>query len=362
MRLSEKELISLIRRKLEANVTSAKVIVGPGDDAAVIAQSADKALVISTDALVEGVHFSLDWATAFLLGQKSLLSSISDIFAMGARPQACLVSLGLPAGIEPPFIEDLFDGMIRQANRFGACIVGGNISRSERLFVDMTVTGIVHPGAVITRAGAKVGDSIFVTGDLGGAALAVKCLLERRINGQTVARVESILRGDSEAPPTCSGDAGLVELLARFFVPRIRADESQLLAEARICTSMIDLSDGIGSDLGHICQESGVGALVEIESVPLFDMVPVAAMTDESDLTELAICGGEDYELLFTVDPGDEARLQELLGVGLRCPISKIGRIISKSEGLIYLSKNGECLDRFAGFDHFARRAEGREQ
>jgi len=362
MRLSEKELISLIRRKLEANVTSAEVIVGPGDDAAVIAQCADEALVISTDALVEDVHFSLDWATAFLLGVKSLLSSISDIFAMGARPQACLVSLGLPAGIEPPFIEDLFDGMIRQANRFGACIVGGNISRSEKLFVDMTVTGLVHPGAVITRAGAKVGDSIYVTGELGGAALAAKCLLERRINGQTVARVESILRGDSEAPLTGSDDASLVELLARFFAPRIRADESQLLAEARICTAMIDLSDGIGSDLGHICQESGVGALVKIDSIPLFDMVPAVAMTEESDLTELAICGGEDYELLFTVDPSDEARLQQLFGTDLRCPISKIGRIISKSEGLIYLGKNGERLDRFGGFDHFARRADGHRQ
>ena len=360
MRLSERELISLIRRKLEGNCSSSEVIVGPGDDAAVIAHPVGEALVISTDALVEGVHFCLDWATGFLLGQKALLASISDIFAMGARPQTCLVSLGLPVKTEPSFVEDLFDGMLKEANRLGASIVGGNISRSENLFIDMTVTGVVRPEAVVTRAGANVGDNIYVTGELGGAALAAKCLLKGRIDRAMVAKAESVLRGASLELGTWNLELGaVVELLARFFVPKIRADESLVLAEARICTSMIDISDGIGSDLSQICHESGVGALVKIDSIPLFDRIPAIAMTEESDLTELAICGGEDYELLFTVNPNDEARLRELFGTNALCTISKIGRIVPKSKGVVYVDSKGERFERFTGFDHFARRADG---
>jgi len=361
MRLSEKELISLIRRKLEGNCSSREILVGPGDDAAVIAHPVGEALVISTDALVEDVHFCLDWATGSLLGQKAFLASVSDIFAMGARPRTCLVSLGLPMKTEPSFVEDLFDGMLKQANRLGASIVGGNISRSEPLFIDMTVTGVVRPEAVITRAGANVGDSIYVTGELGGAALAVECLLKGRIDGAMVARAEPILRGASAGTRAVGDDAAVVELLSRFFVPKIRADESLLLAEARICTSMIDISDGIGSDLSQICDESGVGALVEIDSIPLFDRIPAIAMTEESDFIELAICGGEDYELLFTVDPNDEARLRELFGTNALCRITKVGRIVPKSKGLVYVDSNGEQIESFAGFDHFAGKAERQE-
>ncbi len=370
MRLSERELISLIRRKLARGISSEEVIVGPGDDAAVIAHPVGQALVISTDALVEDVHFSLEWATGFLLGQKALLTSVSDVFAMGAAPQTCLVSLGLPTRIEPAFVEDLFDGMIKQANRFNACIVGGNISRSENLFIDMTVTGVVRPEAVITRAGANVGDSIYVTGELGGAALAAECLLKGRIDRSMVARAESVLRGDSDGTRAVGDDAAVVELLARFFVPRIRADEAISLAEARICTSMIDISDGIGSDLSHICDESGVGALVEIDSIPLFDRIPAIAMMEKSDLIELAICGGEDYELLFTIDRNNEARLHQLFDENALCSISRIGHVVPKSKGVVYVFCNGERFksaegrdsakgERFAGFDHFTRRADG---
>jgi len=359
MRISERGLVSLIRRKLESNCSSREVILGPGDDAAVIAHPVGNALVISTDALVENVHFRLDWATGCLLGKKAFLASVSDIFAMGARPQTCLVSLGLPVRTEPAFVEDIFDGMLEEANRLGASVVGGNISRSDILFIDMTVTGVVQPDSVITRAGAKVGDSIYVTGELGGAALAAKNLLEGRIDGAMVTRAEAALKVGNEISETESDNAGVIELLSRFFVPKIRADESLLLAEARICTSMIDISDGVGSDLGQICEESGVGALVEIGSIPLFDKIPTMAMTEDSDLTELAINGGEDYELLFTINPTDEARLHELLGTNALCAISRIGRITPESEGVVYMNSKGERFERFAGFDHFAGRAAG---
>ena len=360
MLLSERELISLIKRKLESSSPSREIIVGPGDDAAVIAHPSGEALVISTDALVEDVHFSLRWASGFLLGQKSFLSSVSDIFAMGARPHACLVSLGLPLNIEPSFVEDLYDGMLKQANRLGASIVGGNISRSEKLFIDMTVTGVVHPEAVVTRAGASVGDSIYVTGELGGAALASKCLLKGRIDRSMVMRAESVFRGVSAGTQSEGDDAAVVELLARFFVPKIRAEEARLLSEARICTSMIDISDGIGSDLSQICFESGVGALIEIDSIPVFDRIPAIAMRGGFDLRELAICGGEDYELLFTVGFGEEARLHRLFDANALCRITKIGRILPKSKGLVYVDCNGERIESFAGFDHFAGKADRR--
>ncbi|HUT02470.1 MAG TPA: thiamine-phosphate kinase [bacterium] len=358
MRFSEKELISLIKRRLAKSAPSEGIIVGPGDDAAIIAPTPGEALVISTDAVVEDVHFRLEWATGFLLGSKSLLSSISDIFAMGARPQACLVSLGLSSRIDPLFVEDLFEGMLKGAGRLGASIVGGNITRSDKVFIDMTVTGLVAPGAAITRAGAEVGDAIYVTGCLGGAALAAECLFGGRMDKGALIKVESFLRDDMAEPQ--GDDAAQIALLSRFFAPPIRAQESLTLAAARICTSMIDISDGIGSDLREVCCESEVGAEIEIDSIPVFDRVPGSAAIKESDMLELAISGGEDYELLFTVRQADELRLHRLFRTNDLCRITKIGRITPSSAGLVFLDKNGRQSGGFTGFDHFRKKEEGR--
>jgi len=355
MRLSERELVSLIRRKLARSTASEGTIVGPGDDAAIIAPPPGEALALSTDAIVEDVHFRRRWATGFLLGLKSLLSSISDIFAMGARPRACLVSLGLSTWASPLFVEDLFEGMLKAAGRFGASIVGGNITRSNKLFIDMTVTGHLAPGNAITRAGAKVGDAIYVTGHLGGAALAAKHLFGGRIDRGRLAEVESFLRDDVAATP---GDAQ-VELLSRFFAPPIRAEESSALAAAGICTSMIDISDGIGSDLREVCHESGVGAVIEIDSIPVFDRLPGSLAINRRDMLRLAISGGEDYELLFTVRQSDELRLQRLFQENDLCPITKIGRITPNSEGIVFLDNDGRPSEGFTGFDHFSTKEEG---
>ncbi len=357
MRFSEKELISLIKKRLAKGAPSEGIIVGPGDDAAIIAQPPGEALVISTDAIVEDVHFRLEWATGFLLGLKSLLSSISDIFAMGARPQACLVSLGLSSRTDPIFVEDLFEGMLKGAGRFGASIVGGNITRSDKLFIDMTVTGHVVSGAAITRAGAEIGDAIYVTGCLGGAALAAECLFGGRMDKGALAEAESFLRDDMAE--LRGDDAAQTELLSRFFAPPIRAQESLALVAARICTSMIDISDGIGSDLREVCCESEVGAVIEIDSIPVFDRVPGSVAIKESDMLQLAISGGEDYELLFTVHQSDELRLHRLFQTNNLCPITKIGRIAPSSEGLVFLDKNGRPSGGFTGFDHFSRKEEG---
>ncbi|MBN1592736.1 MAG: thiamine-phosphate kinase [Candidatus Coatesbacteria bacterium] len=359
MRLSERELISLIRRKLATSSPGRGIVVGPGDDAAVVSIPENESLVISTDSLVEDVHFSLKWATGFLLGQKSFLSSISDIYAMGARPHTCLVSLGLSRTTESAFVEDLFDGMLAQAERLGVSIIGGNIARSEKVFIDMTVTGAARRNRIITRGGAKVGDSVFVTGELGGAAIAVEMLLRGQISPEDVEMTERVIRGREVPLEPKSKDAALVSLISRFFAPSLRPDEALLLSNARICTSLIDISDGIGSDLAQICSESQVGALIDTKSIPLFKELPNIAKGEDFELRRLAMRGGEDYELLFTVAPDDELRLQQLFDSNSLCRVSKIGHIIPASEGLVFADREGRPIECLSGFDHFAGKAEG---
>jgi thiamine-monophosphate kinase len=296
----------------------AGVVVGPGDDAAVVEVNGTR-LLLTTDAIVEGVHFRQGWMTPRQIGRKAYLVNASDIAAMGGRPRFCVVSTGAPPHIPVRSLSALHRGIADAAAETGALLVGGNLSRAEELFVSVTLVG--ESKRPVTRAGAQPGDLLFVSGTLGLAAAGLHALLrDRRASGSAVTRF-------------------------REPVPRLHAGAA--LARAGVVSAMIDVSDGLLQDLHHICEASGVGAQIELEKLPR----PRNARTIE---TKLLLSGGEDYELLCAVPERRAAQLRRLVP-RLGCPLTWIGRVMPKTYGVHVRNVSGDDLEfPQGGFDHFA--------
>lgn len=300
--MNEFELIAEILDELGAVTGASSVRVGPGDDAAVTHAPAGSDLVSSIDAVVGDVHFPAS-AGATLIGYRSLMVSLSDLAAMGAEPGFALVALTLPE-MDPQWTRQLAAGMARAAEAAGVPVLGGNIARGP-LTITVSVHGWVPEGEAITRAGARPGDGVYVTGELGGAAAALARggLADRHV------------------------EADLDALDARYFLPAPRLEAGRRLRGS--ASAAIDVSDGLLQDLGHLCRASGVGA--ELDSA----LVPVMAGAN----LEHALSGGDDYELCFTaaVEPGD---------LGVTC--TRIGAVVPGS---------GITLDGLpvsaAGYQHF---------
>jgi len=249
-----------------------------GDDCAVLPKDASTDLLISTDMLVEDIDFRLDWTTPELLGQKALAVSLSDIAAMGGSTEWALISIGIPEALwSAKFLDRFYEGWHELANRHGVKLVGGDISRTpNKLVIDSTVGGSVPVGTAVLRSGAQVGDSIYVTGPLGGAAAGLRLLNQ----GERL--------GGPNDP-----------LLTKQLAPEARIELGQRLRESGAITSMIDLSDGISSDLAHICRASNVGAAISVNDIP-FDAEVMAIAGSVDAMLDFALNGGEDFELLFT--------------------------------------------------------------
>ncbi|HZH31577.1 MAG TPA: thiamine-phosphate kinase [Pyrinomonadaceae bacterium] len=345
--VSEFDFISRIKRRAEAARAgvSAGLVHGIGDDAAVFHGRGLRDCVITADLLVEDI----DFRRASLptdIGHKALAVSLSDIAAMGARPRWTLLSLGLPRDVyDSPYAARIYEGFLSAARRFDVTLIGGDVSRTpERIVLDSIVIGETRRGRAVLRSGARAGDHIYVTGTLGGAAAGLK-LLEHANNLRTQAARTRAL-------------SGLAELTRRQTRPLPRVECGALLGERRLASASIDLSDGLSSDLAHLCASSGVGALVEAARIPVAPLLRRAravnptrlarALTD--DALGLALHGGEDFELLFTVRPCDAARLPSRLG-GVR--LTRIGEIREAREG-INISHGGRVdALRPSGFDHF---------
>jgi thiamine-monophosphate kinase len=311
------------------------LIKGIGDDAAVLRPRAGYDLVITADLLVEGVDFRLrsGWTSPRDLGHKALAVSLSDAAAMGARPRFCLLSVGVPRALwRGRFVEEFYEGVRSLADVHGVCIIGGDTSRTpEGVVIDSVVLGEVRRGRALARGGARVGDKIFVTGALGGAAAGLKIL-------------------ENVAGPASSGRAvrGLVQRQRR---PEPRVEWGALLSEKGLATSLIDLSDGLSSDLAHICRESGAGARVWAASLPL-DTQLAAVGIDADEALRLALDGGEDFELLFTASPRQAARLPEEVG---GVPVTLVGEVTGE-RGKVRLVRDGKSrLLKPGGFEHFRR-------
>jgi thiamine-monophosphate kinase len=336
----EFDLIKSLRESLRLRrLDSARGLVeGVGDDAAVLRQSSQLDTVITTDLLVEGIDFKLTGdadSDASIVGRRAVAVSLSDVAAMGARPRWLLLSVGLPRKLwRRGFARALVSNAMAYAADFGVALVGGDISRTpERVVVDSIVVGEVRRGRAVLRSGAQVGDQIFVTGSLGGAAKGLMILEGGRVRRSK--DYESAERG----------------LVARQQQPTPRVEWGATLGERRLASAMIDLSDGLSSDLAHLCRESRVGARVEAASLPL-DPLLGSAGTACDDALSLALHGGEDFELLFTVSERNARRLPSQLG-GVRA--TRIGEV-TRERGKVRLVRDGRArLLRPGGFEHFGR-------
>ncbi len=332
MELTEDELIEAIRKVLSGEFPG--VQVGIGDDAAVV-ESGTGSMVLSTDMLIEGVHFERSSISAKDLGAKSIVVNVSDIAAMAASPRYAMVSLGIPADVDAAWVMELFGGMRAACDEYVLALVGGDTNRADAVVIAVAVVGEVGWGHAVTRSGARPGDIVVVTGSLGAAA-----------GGFLLSRMHS-----PELPQALAEPWGraLLDAQAR---PVARVGEGQTLAQAG-ATAMMDLSDGLAKDLSRLCSASGVGARVELPRVPVAETLRLAAGFLAVDPAELALTGGEDYELLATIDLTNLARargdLRERFGVTL----SDVGVIID--EGLVAVDGEGrESPLEPKGWDHFA--------
>ena len=340
----EFDLIKSLRESLSLRRLDAAhgLVEGVGDDAAVLRQSTKLDTVITTDLLVEGIDFNLtgdEEEDASVIGRRAVAVSLSDIAAMGARPRWLLLSVGVPRKLwERGFACALISDAMNHAADFGVALVGGDISRTpEHVVVDSIVLGEVGRGRAVPRSGARVGDQIFVTGSLGGAAAGLKILEGVRVRRpRSGARMTSAERG----------------LVARQLQPVPRVEWGAMLGERRLATAMIDLSDGLSSDLAHLCRESRVGARLEAASLPLDPLLEPAGIASD-DALSLALHGGEDFELLFTISERDARKLPTQLG-GVHA--TRVGEVTGE-RGKVRLVRDGRArLLRPGGFEHFSRR------
>ena len=333
---SEFDFINTLRRRVAS--ANQSVVEGIGDDAAVFRSSSGKETVITVDLLVEDVDFRRTTTPPYLLGHKALAVSLSDIAAMGARPLWALVSIGVPEDVwQTDFVERLYDGWMDLANRYGVQLIGGDTSRTnERIVIDSIVVGECAAGQAVKRAGATAGDHIYVTGSLGAAAAGLR-LIERG------AHLAEQNLGDEDSQK-------LDHVLLRQLRPEPRVGWGIVLGDERLATTMIDLSDGLSSDINHLCTASNVGALIDASLLPIDERVVELCGRRALDPLQLALHGGEDFELLFTVKPEHVAQLPRRVdGVDIK----RIGQITSASYG-VKISEGTRVWDlRPGGWKHF---------
>ena len=316
------------------------IIKGIGDDASVTGIEKGKALLSTTDILIEGVHFDLRFTSAYDLGKKALAVNISDIAAMGGAPRFFLITLGIPPKLSVEFIDEFTSGIREVSDSCKTYIVGGDTSFSpEQFIINITVLGEAFSGDVIYRNNAHIEDQIFVTGNLGDSALGLKILRE-----SSCAKVEETFK----------------ELIEKHLCPTPRVSEAALIAKNRIATAMIDISDGLISDLGHICNQSKVGAKIWIENLPLSDAFQKYSMRFTDNPMEMPLSGGEDYELLFTVNKRKMDVLKKIQPI-LQTRVTHIGEIVEQKNGITVLHRSGQRHSvKRKGFDHFSRPFENR--
>ncbi|HEX6330541.1 MAG TPA: thiamine-phosphate kinase [Actinomycetota bacterium] len=332
MELSEDELVAAISRVLSGEQPG--VVLGLGDDAAVL-EPASGQQILTTDLLIEGVHFDPASISPHDLGAKAVTVNVSDVAAMGGSPRAAVASIVLRTDVEAAWVMELYAGMRDACTDYALSLVGGDTNRGPAVVVSVTVVGEVAPGRAVTRSGARPGDQIVVTGSLGAAA-----------GGFAVSKASAARVGEALSAPWGR------ELVDAFERPVARVGEGQVLAR-RGATAMMDLSDGLAKDLHRLCAASGVGARLELEAIPVAPALRAATEWLEADPLELAVGFGEDYELLATFGEGDVDRAREGLdpfGVTL----TAVGTIIEGS-GIVAVDADGRDAPLEAkGWDHFS--------
>jgi thiamine-monophosphate kinase len=323
-RLGEFALIEGIRRSTRSGPG---VLLGIGDDAAWV-ESRRGSILITSDLLIQDVHFRLEWTSLFALGHKVLAVNLSDIAAMGGKPAYLILALGIPADFSTRQIAEFYRGIKALCSKTGVALIGGDTNVAASLIISACVVGhAVYPP--VSRSGAEAGNDIYITGTIGDSSLGLQLLQTRRALSN---------RGFTKY------------LLLRHRQPTARIAVGQTLARNRLATAMIDVSDGLLQDLGHICDASGIGAEIWLDNLPLS---PAYRALAGKDWAEHALSGGEDYELLFCARRRDENRLK-MLSKRANIPITRIGRCIAGAEKVTVINASGKPIAiPTKGYDHF---------
>lgn len=324
--IGEFGLIDLIRKRFPAK--DKNLLLGIGDDAAVIEITPERLLIFTTDALREGVHFDLKYYSCRQVGWKAMAANLSDVAAMGGIPTFGLVSLGLPEKIKVEQVLQIYRGMTDLAKRFGCTLCGGDLFLSSDIVITLTLLGEVEPEFLVKRSGARPGDLICVTNDL----------------GQSQAGLEVLKAGKRSSP----------NWVKKHLQPVPRVKEARKLVQSLNLSSMIDVSDGLASDLYHIAEESKVGALIFGDKIPITrSLSKMASLLGRSPL-DLALSSGEEYELLFTIKKNQEKRLRLFKTKTSNLKLTVIGEIKDKREGVKILDSKGKSRNlKRSGYSHF---------
>lgn len=326
MRRGEFERIRAMLRVAAGLPVPPEILLGPGDDGAVLRPAADESIVLSVDLSIEGIHFRREWLTWTAIGYRATAAALSDLAAMAARPLGALVSVALPLELETNVYEELAAGIADALGRAEAVLLGGDTSRSPgAAMIDVTVVGAT--ASPVPRSGARPGDQVWVTGRLGGAARAVFDRASGLEPGHAARR--------------------------RFERPEPRWREARWLAERGVPRAMIDLSDGLAGDAIHIARASDVGMRLRIDALPLDESLE--GWSDELRARRLAAGGGEDYELLFTAGAGRVDGIRDAFERTFDLEVTRVGEV-REGSGVGWIDRAGEPVDppAPAGFDHFA--------
>ena len=318
------------------NLKHATSLTGVGDDAAVI-DAGDSALLVSSDMLIEGIHFDLMYHPLKHLGYKSVIINLSDIYAMNGIPEQITVNLGLSNRFSVEALEELYEGMRTACDLYNVDLVGGDTCSSNKgLVISITAIGRAAKDKIVYRSGARIGDIVCVTGDLGAAYLGLQ-ILERE---------KQLYLSQPDIQPDLEGQDYLIE---RQLKPEARKDMVDYMATHDIMpTAMIDVSDGLASEMKHIAKSSGVGAYLEEKHLPVRQEVELMALKFQLDPTTCALNGGEDYELLFTANPADLEKLRVMPNIHI------CGEIVDPKDGVTLHSSGGKIHELKAqGWQHF---------
>jgi thiamine-monophosphate kinase len=327
--IGEFELIGRIRTWMGTHPPS--LIQGIGDDVAVISRGEKdgKTLLVTTDILIEDVHFKRSWMDPYRLGQKALIVNLSDIAAMGGVPKYFLISIGLPKNLPLSFITSFYRGLKESAKRFRVDLIGGDTSLSQKMVINICLLGEGKKNDLLYRKGARVGNDLFVSGTLGDAALGLKILQKK------------------------ASTEGIKGLIKKHLSPCPRIKLGQTIAQHHWATAMIDVSDGLLIDTSHLLEESGVGARIWEDRIPLSRLYRKWIRSYSKNPYHTALCGGEDYELLFTA-PVEMRKKILSLALSSKIPITHIGEILPQKKGFHIVGKDGkEYSPSLLGFEHF---------
>lgn len=326
-------LIERLRSKLGASAMGPDVLVGIGDDAAVVDAGGGKCWVVSCDVQVQGTHFPSEGPSGFNVGHKGLAVNASDVAAMGACPLFALISLGVKDETPLAFLDEVYEGINQQAEILGISVVGGNVTRTPGpFFIDVFIAGEVRREALLFRSGAQPGDQIFVTGYLGNAAAGLYLLNHPDIN---------------------IGQESKTMLTGAQLRPQPRVKEALAISSLRQATAMMDISDALAGDIRHICEASGTGAVILEHALPISSAALELASEALTDPKEWALYGGEDYQLLLTAPISAVPALQEAVRLAGGSFLNPIGEILPASEGLCLEKQSSRVPLVHRSWDHF---------